>query len=219
MTSGNGEFYVKAGVRLPVFVRGGWKAVYCVPDQLMASPSTTCSLSNLRRTLSPVPLSPARRVSASRNKKGSNVKTGLSLFWRVLITQLVFSLLVALLLASSPLNGDISLTRIKPTIVQVSFALVLWLSVQFSKNGLVHLVWGRRLGLGMSSWRSFTKMLAVLMFLLGCTNLAAIYFLTMKQWLIFKTAVPLPIEIIFCLTVPPILNMKLAESLQVHRGA
>ena len=147
------------------------------------------------------------------------MKTGLSLFWRVLITQLAFSLLVALLLASSPINGDISLIRIKPTIVQVSFALVLWLSVQFSKNGLVHLVWGGRLGLGMSSWRSFTKMLAVLMFLLGCTNLAAIYFLTMKQWLIFKTAVPLPIEIIFCLTVPRILNMKLAESLQVHRGA
>ena len=51
MTSGNGEFYVKAGVQLPVFVRDEWKAVYCVPDQLMASPSTSCSLSNLRRTL------------------------------------------------------------------------------------------------------------------------------------------------------------------------
>ena len=132
MTSGNGEFYVKA-VRLPsVFVRGGWKAVYCVPDQLMASPSTTCSLSNLRRTLSPLPAftSPA----GIGQQKQKNVKTGLSLFWRVLITQLAFSLLVALLLASSPLNGDISLIRIKPTIVQVSFALVLWLSVQFQRT-------------------------------------------------------------------------------------
>lgn len=139
------------------------------------------------------------------------MKTGLSLFWRVLIIQLVFSLVGVLLLAGTSLNSDIGLIRLKPTIAQVSFALVLWLSIYLSKNGLIYLVWGRRLGLETPSWRSFTKMLAALMVILGGANLATIYFLTLEQWITFKATIPLAIEIIFCLTIPRVLKENLAE--------
>ena len=51
MTSGNGEFYVKA-VRLPsVFVRSGWKAVCGIRDTLNIRQNTTCRLSNIGHTL------------------------------------------------------------------------------------------------------------------------------------------------------------------------
>lgn len=138
------------------------------------------------------------------------MKIGFSLFWRVLIIQIVFSLLGALLFAGSSISSDISLARYKPTIGQVSFAVVLWLSVFVSKDGLVHMAWGRRLGLGTPYWRSFTKMLAVVIFLLGCANLVAIHLLTIEQWMTFKNTIPLIVEIIFCLTVPRMLMAKLA---------
>lgn len=126
----------------------------------------------------------------------------------MLVLQVAFSLVFGVLLSGTSINSDLGLIRLKPTIGQVTFALLLSLSVAVSRNGVVYLAWGNRLGLGGTFWRSFTNLSAVMFLLLGITNLISIYFLNIEQWLLFKATFPLLIEMIFCLTVPAALLNK-----------
>lgn len=139
------------------------------------------------------------------------MKTGLSLFWRVLVVQMVVTLIFTLLTLSSSIYTDLYFARYKLSMIQTAFAIIVFASLYFSKNGLVFLAWGERLGIEDALWRKFTKTLAVVMLLLACSNLIAIHFLSWEQWLTFKLSVPLLTEILFCLTIPLFLRMKVQD--------
>ena len=115
---------------------------------------------------------------------------GLSLYWRLLVVSLILATVIVVSILSTPLMEDITYIRLKPTVLFSLFGLVWLASLLALPNGIVYLVWGKRLNLPTQFWRKFTVALAVLFFALALANLLAIYLLSVQSWLQYKLYVP-----------------------------
>jgi intracellular septation protein len=94
----------------------------------------------------------------------------------------------------------------KPSVLYFVLAAVLVASTFFSANGLLHLVWGRRLQFSPRFWRNFTIAFACLMLVLAIVNIIVANIVTLESWLKYKSFVPLVSEIVFCCVLPVLLN-------------
>ncbi len=119
-----------------------------------------------------------------------NLLLGLALYWRLLVVSLALAAVILFSLLSTPAMADVTYIKLKPTVLYALFGLVWLASLLALPNGIVYVVWGKRLNLPTQFWRKFTVALAVLFFTLALANLLAAYLLPLESWLQFKLYVP-----------------------------
>jgi len=140
------------------------------------------------------------------SKKEINLKIGLSLFWRILAVQLLFSLIAVILMHGIPETDKAVFVKYKPSVLYLGLAIALVASLYFLKNGLLHLVWGKRLGCSTAFWRKFTMSFACILLGLAGTNIAVAVAMSTESWLQYKIFVPLLSEMVFCFVLPIFIN-------------
>ncbi len=119
-----------------------------------------------------------------------NLLLGLSLYWRLLVVSLSLSAVIVLSLLSAPVLADATYIKLKPSALYALFGVIWLASLLAQPNGIVYVVWGKRLNLPSQFWRRFTVALAMLFFALALANLFAAYLLPVEGWLQFKLLVP-----------------------------
>jgi intracellular septation protein A len=147
---------------------------------------------------------PTARRSLLRyiRKVQANMKLGISLFWRVVVLQLVFTLVLLLLLKNSVLITDPSYMTVKPSIAAAAFAIFL-LTLNLSlRNGPIFLLWGARLNKNHGFWKRFTFSLVGFYLLISLLNWAVAKLVSVEVWLQYKTFAPLVFLLLFMLTIP-----------------
>jgi len=133
---------------------------------------------------------------------------GLSLYWRVLVVLLLLSSVILVALQRTSPAADLTFIKLKPTFLYALYGVV-WLASLFAlPNGIVHLVWGKRLSLPVRFWREFTAVFAVLFFALALANLVAVYLLTVESWVQFKFFVPSVTVLVATLVAAVVLSKR-----------
>jgi intracellular septation protein len=124
----------------------------------------------------------------------------------VLVVQLLSSLATVVLLRNIATIEDVISIKYKPSVLYVVFAVILAASIYFSKNGLLYIVWGKRLEFSVGFWRLFTLSFACLMLALSLLNVVVANVVSLEIWLFYKSIAPLFTEIVFCFAFPLFLN-------------
>lgn len=120
----------------------------------------------------------------------------LNLFWRTIVAELVFGLLLVIIgvilshvgiqLPSAELSATATFIKFKPTLLYTTFAVTL-LIFEFSFNSnLIRMVFGRRLNLSPASWRQFVVAVSVLLLTLSVVNILVAFFASVDAWISYK---------------------------------
>ena len=131
------------------------------------------------------------------------MKTALSLFWRALVVQLLFSLVAVLALSEVLLPLEPWQIQMKPTVALLALA-VLFSGIQaIASKSVLYFVFGRRLGRSAKFWAQATYALAVFYFLFAALNVFVAQSYSMAVWLNFKTFAQLPAMALFLIAATP----------------
>jgi intracellular septation protein A len=138
------------------------------------------------------------------------MKTSLSLFWRVLVVQLLFSLVAVLALRYTALMSDPQYVQVKVSLLLVALAAILIAFQFFTKRSPFSLVFGKRLGMPAQFWQRVTYALASFYLALAAANFVVAQVASFGAWAVAKTVVPLPALAVFILAVTPWLKKQQA---------
>jgi intracellular septation protein len=130
------------------------------------------------------------------------LKLSASLFWRIIVFQIILVVPVALTLSFSGQTESITLLMLKPTLIFIFVAAAVAVSLQLFRPGLPFLLWGHRLGMLPSSWRRFSWALCGLYVLLGIVNTCVAFATPLTVWTQYKTFGPLLAILVFCILAP-----------------
>lgn len=126
-------------------------------------------------------------------------KLGGSLYWRVLVLQILVGTPLVIWMTTTVSGQDATLLMLKPTIVYTLLAGTMAASLQVFRPGLLYFIWGHRLGLLPSAWRRFSWAYCCLYLALAVANVAVGMLAPMAAWVQFKLFVPLLSVPAFCL--------------------
>lgn len=142
---------------------------------------------------------PSSSLSDTQSKTSPRIGAwaGASLFWRLLVLQLIVAVPVALLIPVS-----VEFIRLKPSAIYLAMALVLSISAFFSKSGILIHVWGRRLGWEPTCWRRANWIFAACYIAMAIGNVVLIFTTSIEAWIQIKFYVPIFLLIAACLAAP-----------------
>jgi intracellular septation protein A len=141
-------------------------------------------------------------IAESGLRTDYGLKLGASLFWRLMVLQIILMVPVALTLSFSDLRQSTAFLTLKPALFFIVVAASVAVSLQLFRPGLPFLVWGHKLGMLPSSWRRFSWALCGLYLLLGVVNTCVAVAAPLTIWLQYKTFGPPLATLIFCAFVP-----------------
>jgi intracellular septation protein A len=144
------------------------------------------------------------------------MKTSLSLFWRVLVVQLLFTLVAVLALKNTALMSDPQYAQVKVSLLFSALAAILIASQFFAKRSPFSLVFGNRLGMSAQFWQRLTYALASFYLALAAANVVVAQVASFGTWAMAKTVVPLPALAVFILAVTP--RLKKQRALYLAEG-
>ena len=130
------------------------------------------------------------------------MKLAWAVYWRVFVLLLVFSVLVVLPLKNSAFITEPRFFVWKPPVLWGSFAALLLLAHAVLPNGLVYVLWGRRLNQGLAFWRKLSFAAAALFVCLAVVSVVVAQTVSFQSWANFKTVAPLAGLLLFSLIVP-----------------
>lgn len=136
------------------------------------------------------------------------MKLALSLFWRILLLQLVFNLLVVVPFRNTLFMSGEFYMQWKPTALWWAFGVLLLCFHFVTKNGLVHIPWGRRLQKSESFWKRLNLALVAFYLALGLVSVGVSFLVSVETWLKFKLAAPWLFIVLFLLFVPRALEAE-----------
>jgi intracellular septation protein A len=116
------------------------------------------------------------------------------IFWRVLLSELCASVALMAVFLVTPLKPvlyDGGWVLWHPTIVFGWFALLLLGSLLHSRNGLLHVAWGRLLSQPKSFWRHLHVLTGGFYGVLAIANIGIAHAVPFRTWLQVKTFGPL----------------------------
>lgn len=139
------------------------------------------------------------------------MKLSLSLLWRIFALQLLVGLALVLALRDTALFHDISYIPWKATIGFSFLAIALVLCQTLAKFSLLRLVFGARLQLDETFWRSLSFALSALFIALAIANIAVAQMASFETWNLYKLVAPILSILIFVAIVPPYLTAIRAQ--------
>jgi intracellular septation protein len=117
-----------------------------------------------------------------------------SLFWRlILFLALLWFAVSVIVLRVLFKTDDVAFIFWRPTAACFAIAVLLWFLAAASPRLLGSILWGDRLGLTPTLWRTIGQVLAVLFVALGTLNLIFWKLTSTETWLYFKLFAPLPL--------------------------
>lgn len=136
------------------------------------------------------------------------MKLALSLFWRILLLQVIFNLLVIVPFRHTPfIRGEVH-AQWKATVLWWAFGLSLLCFHVVTRNGLVHVLWGRRLQQSDEFWKRFDLALVAFYLVLGLIVAGAWFLVPSETWLELRLAAPLALLLLFLLIVPRTIALR-----------
>ena len=139
---------------------------------------------------------------ASSGELGSGICLSASLLWRIFVLQLALSIPLVPLFAISGLSSIPTFTLLKPSIFYLFICVVLAASFPFTSKGLFYLVWGKRMKVPPSFFKSFTWALSALYLVLGLANFCVALLAPIDVWINYKLFIPFPCVVLLCLLAP-----------------
>lgn len=139
---------------------------------------------------------------ASSEERDSGIRLSASLLWRTFVLHVALSIPLVPLLAISGLSSIPTFVLLKPSIFYLFICVVLAASFPFTSKGLFYLVWGERMKVPPSFFKSFTWALCALYLVLGLANFCVALLAPIDVWINYKLFVPLPCVALLCLLAP-----------------
>jgi intracellular septation protein A len=138
------------------------------------------------------------------------MKTSLSVLWRVVVVQLLFSLIAAIVLLNTALTQNPAYVQVKVSVLFTSLAAVLFVWQVLVRQSPYAMVFGRRLNLTPEFWKNLTFAMAAFYAALAVANRWVAESVSFQVWSLVKTFAPLPAVVLFILAIAPYLNRRQA---------
>jgi intracellular septation protein len=130
------------------------------------------------------------------------MKLSLSIFWRIIVLQLLAGLVLALSLQGTALMSDLRYIPWKTTIGFMVLAFAVLATQFLIKVSLIRVVFGARLGLADKFWKSLSFALGLFYLLLAVANVAVSQIASFDVWNVYKLVAPLLALLVFSAIMP-----------------